>query len=136
MPESADLIPLAFSNPDPGWVRFDAPSMRVLLTLLAQMLKSGGRELQVVTVANNHASVLVVADRTPMEITQLNLRYYAGMRRFLREGLFALSTTAQLEGLGARWEATIEYADTLSGQGFSLRLRQVGTLEETTTESH
>ena len=120
----AEAPAVAFVDPDPDWKRFDGPAMRVLLTLLEQALKAHARELHVVTVRQHHASVLLVQDRTPLEIAQLNLKYYEGMKRFLREGVYSSKTAQQLTHDSRKWSLTLEYAQTETGEGFTLHLAE------------
>ena len=114
---------IAFVDPDPDWQRFPPAGIRLFLLFVEQTLKIGAREFVLVTVGAHHASVLVVADRTPREIAQIELTYYDQLTRFLKEGLFRQSVTAHLEGLGSRWEARIEWGDTAQGEGMTISLK-------------
>ncbi|HYE77141.1 MAG TPA: hypothetical protein VEI97_04060, partial [bacterium] len=108
---------VVFLDPDPAWSRFEPTATRLLLVLIEQTLKIGSRELQVLTVRGHHASVLVVADRTPVEIAQVGLPHYDHLKRFLKEGLFRGTEVQRLRALGSSWEMRVEYAETPTGEG-------------------
>lgn len=114
---------VAFVEPDPAWSRYDQPSMRVLLVLLEQTLRTGARELMVVTAGQHHATVFIVPDREPLEIAQLELKYYAGMRDFLNKGLFASGRTPRIQALGSQWALALEQESRPGGEGFTLTLK-------------
>jgi len=123
-PPAAGTAPaVAFTNPDSNWqYRFNQPSMRVLLVLLEKALEAKSKELMVLTVKEHHAAVMIVPDRTPVEIAQVSLKYYDGMRKFLAEGLFARTSTPVIQWQGAGYMVTWEFVERDSGEGFTINL--------------
>lgn len=112
---------VAFAHPEADWqTRFDQAAMRVLLVLLDTALQAGSREVLLVTVRQHHVSALIVPDREPLEIAQLNLRYYDGIRAFLQQGLFASSQHPLITWHETTYRLTLERVERPGGEGVSL----------------
>lgn len=112
---------VAFVQPAADWqTRFDQAAMRVLLVLLDTALQAGSRELLLVTVRQHHLSALIVPDREPLEIAQLNLRYYDGIRAFLQQGLFANTTHPLITWHESTFSLTLELVERPGGEGVSI----------------